>query len=98
MARKVTVIMSGWFCLRCGLRMRFLFREKFALPCLALPCLAGRCMLFQNQIKFKLSVWEAVWYSSIPRPPSSLTEGWRYITDGVRLAQRPRRGANRQLR
>jgi hypothetical protein len=36
--------------------------------------------------------------TSITRPPSSLTEGRRYVTDGVRLAQRPRRGASRRLR
>jgi hypothetical protein len=38
------------------------------------------------------------WVTSITRPPSSLTEGRRYVTDGVRLAQRPRRGASRRLR
>jgi hypothetical protein len=31
---------------------------------------------------------------NITRPPSSLTEGRRYITDVVRLTQRPRQGAN----
>jgi hypothetical protein len=36
--------------------------------------------------------------TSITRPPSSLTKGRRYVTDGVRLAQRPRRGASRRLR
>jgi hypothetical protein len=32
---------------------------------------------------------------SITRPQSSLTEGRRYITDGVRLAQRPHRRDSR---
>jgi hypothetical protein len=36
--------------------------------------------------------------TSITRPPSSLTEARRYVTDGVRLAQSPRRGASRRLR
>jgi hypothetical protein len=36
--------------------------------------------------------------TSITRPPSSLTEGRRYVTDGVRLAQRPHRGASQRLR
>jgi hypothetical protein len=36
--------------------------------------------------------------TSITRPPSSLTEGRTYVTGGVRLAQRPRRGASRRLR
>jgi hypothetical protein len=35
--------------------------------------------------------------TSITRPPSSLTEGLRYVTDAVRLTQRPRRGASRRL-
>jgi hypothetical protein len=34
--------------------------------------------------------------TSITRPPSSLTEGRSYVTDGVRLAQRPTRGASRR--
>jgi hypothetical protein len=53
---------------------------------------------YTADIKVELKNREGKIAPSITEPPSSLTEGRRYVTDGGRLAQRPHQGASGRLR